>query len=273
MHGMTQIVKGMVSVAEKLGVEFVYDEEVKRIEVGSNGKAQTVVTRSKTFNATVVLANADYAHVETALLEPQWRSYSESYWNSRVLAPSSILFYCGFGERVQNLKHHNLFFDEDFSVHARKIYDEPGWPEKPLFYLSAPSITDNSISPEGKENLFFLIPTAPGVLEDDARLEHYFQFIAEKTERFTGNPIREKLMFKVPYGARNFISDYHSLKGNAYGLANTLMQTAILKPSIRSKKVSNLYFTGQLTVPGPGVPPSLISGEVVAKEILKDFSR
>ncbi len=273
MHGMTQIVKGMVSVAEKLGVEFIYNEEVKRIEVGSNGKAQTVVTRSKTFNATVVLANADYAHVETALLEPQWRSYSESYWNSRVLAPSSILFYCGFGERVQNLKHHNLFFDEDFSVHARKIYDEPGWPEKPLFYLSAPSITDNSISPEGKENLFFLIPTAPGVLEDDARLEHYFQFIAEKTERFTGNPIREKLMFKVPYGARNFISDYHSLKGNAYGLANTLMQTAILKPSIRSKKVSNLYFTGQLTVPGPGVPPSLISGEVVAKEILKDFSR
>ncbi|OYY08638.1 MAG: hypothetical protein B7Y11_13515, partial [Sphingobacteriia bacterium 24-36-13] len=67
----------------------------------------------------------------------------------------------------------------------------------------------------------------------------------------------------------DFISEYNAFKGNAYGLANTLLQTAVLKPSCRSKKVKNLFFTGQLTVPGPGVPPSLISGEVVAKEISK----
>ena len=45
-----------------------------------------------------------------------------------------------------------------------------------------------------------------------------------------------------------------------WGLANTLLQTGFLRPKIKSKKVRGLYFTGQLTVPGPGVPPSLISG-------------
>ena len=273
MHGMSQVVKGMVSVAENLGVEFKYNEEVLSIQVSESGIAQSVITNSNEFAADVVLANADYAHVERSLLKPMWRSYSDNYWNSRVMAPSSILFYCGVDAKLNNLLHHNLFFDEDFGEHARKIYDVPGWPDKPLFYLSVPSITDSGLAPVGKENLFFLIPTAPGILEDETILTTYFDFITEKTEKYTGNSIKENLLFKIPYGARNFISDYHSLKGNAYGLANTLMQTAILKPAIRSKKVRNLLFTGQLTVPGPGVPPSLISGEVVATEIIKEFKK
>jgi phytoene desaturase len=272
MHGMGQIVKGMVSVAKSLGVEFRYHQEVVHIRVHTDGMAKEVVTETETFQADVVLANADYAHVDRRLLAPRFRSYSEKYWDSRVMAPSSLLYYCALDTKVKNLQHHNLFFDEDFSLHAKQIYNLPSWPEKPLFYLSAPSLTDPHIAPEGKENLFFLIPTAPGLLENEEILNRYFDYVAEKTERYTGNAIREDLLFKIPYGARNFISDYHSLKGNAYGLANTLMQTAVLKPSIRSKKVRNLLFTGQLTVPGPGVPPSLISGEVAAKEIIQEFS-
>jgi len=262
----------MVSIAEKLGVQFRYDEEVLQIIVDPNGKAVGVQTKYNEYQADVVLANADYAHVERNLLEPRWRSYPESYWESRVMAPSSILFYCGLDSKVQNLLHHNLFFDEDFSTHAKQIYDDPAWPEKPLFYLSAPSLTDSSLAPAGKENLFFLIPTAPGLLENEEILDRYFNYISEKTERYTGNKIKDNLIFKVPYGARNFIKDYHSLKGNAYGLANTLLQTAFLKPAMHSKKVKNLFFTGQLTVPGPGVPPSLISGEVAANQIIKSYS-
>jgi phytoene desaturase len=188
-----------------------------------------------------------------------------------VLAPSSLLYYCGLNTKTQNLQHHNLFFDEDFAVHAREIYDEPAWPKKPLFYLSAPSLTDASLAPEGKENLFLLIPTAPGLLENEETHLHYFDYVAAKVLRYTGNDLKKDLLFRIPFGARNFIADYHALRGNAYGLANTLMQTAILKPSIRNKRVKNLLYTGQLTVPGPGVPPALISGEVAAHEIFRDF--
>ena len=67
----------------------------------------------------------------------------------------------------------------------------------------------------------------------------------------------------------DFITDYNAFKGNAYGLANTLSETANLKPSIVSRKLKNLFYTGQLTVPGPGVPPALISGEVVARELIR----
>ena len=271
MGGMHKIVEGMVSLASSLGVEFHYGQEVTKIIVDQGGKASGVETTGATFGADVVLSGADYAHTEQALLEPKWRNYSGTYWDSRVMAPSSLLYYCGYEGRVQNLKHHNLFFDEDFRIHAREIYEQPSWPQKPLFYLSAPSVTDNSIAPAGKENLFILIPTAPGLLEDEKVLDHYFAYVAGKVRRLSGNDLDRNSLFNIPYGARNFISDYHALRGNAYGLANTLMQTAILKPSMRSRKVKNLLFTGQLTVPGPGVPPALISGEVAAKEIMKDF--
>ena len=271
MGGMHQIVRGMVSLAEELGVEFHFNQEVKKIVVEKGGRASQVETSAGLFHADVVLSGADYAHTEQALLAPEWRNYSQAYWNSRVMAPSSLLYYCGYDGRVQNLQHHNLFFDEDFGLHAREIYEQPAWPSKPLFYLSAPSLTDASLAPAGKENLFILIPTAPGLLEDDAVNERFFAYVSEKVLRLTGNQLDEKTLFKVPFGARNFIADYHALRGNAYGLANTLMQTAILKPSIRNKKVKNLLYTGQLTVPGPGVPPALISGEVAAHEIFQDF--
>lgn len=267
--GMGQIVKGMVSVAESLGVQFQFDQEVLEIEVNEKRKAQRVVTQKAQFEADVVVANADYAHVDQHLLRPDFRTYSSEYWNSRVMAPSSLLYYVGLNGRVANLAHHNLFFDEDFSVHAKEIYQEPKWPIKPLFYLSAPSITDRSLAPDGCENLFFLIPTAPGLMDNEEILDSYFHMVANKTKQLTGNDILKQLVMKVPYGPRNFVHDYHAHKGNAYGLANTLLQTALLKPSIHSKKVTNLYFTGQLTVPGPGVPPALISGEVVAGEIIK----
>jgi phytoene desaturase len=272
MEGMSKIVEGMVSIAKSYDVDFHYNQAVTHIRVGPDGVAGGVETESGFFPADVVLANADYAHVDQTLLDLKWRSYSPAYWESRTMAPSSLLYYCGLDSKARGLLHHNLFFDEDFTVHAKQIYDTPAWPEKPLFYVSAPSVSDPGLAPEGKENLFFLIPTAPGLMDTDSILERYFDYIAEKTERYSGTSIRQDLLFKVPFGARRFVSDYHSHKGNAYGLANTLMQTAILKPSIRSKKVKNLLYTGQLTVPGPGVPPSLISGEVVAKEIIREFA-
>ena len=271
MGGMYHIVDAMVNLAKEKGVVIIPSEEVTKIEV-ANGNAKSVVTTTQTYTADIVVASADYHHVDQFLLEQPYRNYSPEYWDKRVMAPSSLLFYVGVNKRIKALKHHNLFFDEDFQVHAQEIYDTPNWPSKPLFYVSAPSVTDPSVAPEGYENLFFLIPIAPGLSGDNEQTrEKYFDIILTRLEKAIGENISEHIVYKRSYAQTEFMADYHAFKGNAYGLANTLMQTAILKPSIKNKKVSNLFYTGQLTVPGPGVPPSLISGLVVADQIEKEF--
>lgn len=270
MGGMYEIVKAMVNLAEEKGVKILLNQTVQKIDVIGK-KAQRVVTNSGIFEADVVVAGADYNHVETSLVDPVNRNYSDDYWNKRVMAPSSLLFYLGINKRVPRLQHHNLFFDEDFTLHSQEIYETPRWPTKPLFYASAPSKTDPGIAPEGCENLFLLIPVAPGLTDDDATREHYFDLIMDRLEAYVGEDIRSHVVFKRSYAHRDFERDYNAFRGNAYGLANTLKQTAFFKPSLKNKRVNNLFYTGQLTVPGPGVPPSLISGLVVADEVAKEF--
>lgn len=221
------------------------------------------------YPADVVVGAADYHHIDSQLLGEDQRNYSSEYWQNRTMAPSCLIYYLGVNKRLEGLRHHNLFFDEDFGRHAREIYETPRWPEKPLFYVSAPSVTDPSVAPEGCENLFILVPVAPGLEDTPAIREHYYNLVMQRLSRLTGQRIGEAVVYRRTYAHSDFVNDYHAFKGNAYGLANTLLQTAFLKPRMKSRRVENLFYTGQLTVPGPGVPPSLISGQVVAKEVLK----
>ncbi|GAB4395462.1 MAG: phytoene desaturase family protein [Microscillaceae bacterium] len=270
--GMHKIVEGMVRLAESLGVQFVYNAEVQDVSI-VHKNVREVHTSTQSYAAEVFVAGADYHHIEQEVLPKAHRQYNDRYWESRTMAPSSLIFYLGLNKRLQNLRHHNLFFDTDFGLHAREIYSSPRWPENPLFYVSAPSVTDPTVAPEGCENLFILIPVAPNLEDKDLVREHYYHLVMERLEKLTGQSIREHVVYKRSYAHRDFIADYHAFKGNAYGLANTLLQTAILKPALKSKHLDNWYFTGQLTVPGPGVPPSLISGQVVASEIRKAWSK
>jgi phytoene desaturase len=270
--GMYKIVEGMYQLASELGVQFVFNAPVQELLV-KNNTISGVKTNKEIFTADVVVSGADYHHTEMDLLPLASRSYSESYWQNRVMAPSCLLYYVGLNKKLDNVLHHSLFFDTDFSRHGHEIYTDPQWPANPLFYVSATSVTDPSGAPAGHENLFFLIPVAAGLQQDTEELrEKYFHQILERFENRTGQSVRSNIVYKKSYSVSDFRKDYHAFKGNAYGLANTLLQTAILKPSCKSKKIRNLYFTGQLTVPGPGVPPSLISGEVVAKEVQKAFT-
>lgn len=266
--GMFKVIEGMVTLAESLGVTFEYNSEVQRMEM--NGvKAKGLLVNGQVRDFDYIVAGADYQHVEQTLLPESYRRYSAAYWDKRVMAPSSLIFYLGINKKVKGLLHHTLFFDQDFKQHAKEIYDNPQWPSSPQFYISSPSQTDPTVAPEGCENIFILIPVAPGLDDTDAIREQYFDRVMTRLEHMIGQNIREHIVFKRSYAHRDFIQDYHAFKGNAYGLANTLMQTANLKPGILNKKVKNLFYTGQLTVPGPGVPPSLISGQVVARELTK----
>jgi phytoene desaturase len=269
MGGMHKIIEGFVSLAKELGVEFHVNEPVKSIEV--KGKRATGFTTSKgSYEFDYIVAGADYHHVEQHLLPKEFRSYSEKYWDKRTMAPSSLLFYLGLDKKIDGLQHHNLFFDRDFDLHAKEIYTEPAWPTDPLFYISCPSKTDPSVAPEGQENVFMLMPLAPGIEDSEELREKYFNVICDRMQHILGVDIREHIIYKRSFCLKDFVNDYNAFKGNAYGLANTLKQTAILKPRIHHKKISNLYYTGQLTSPGPGMPPSIISGQVVAGLIINN---
>ncbi len=266
--GMHEVIKGMIALAQSLGVEMHTNSAVSKIVV-KNGVSQGVEINGSFRESDIVLSGADYHHTET-LLDKTHRQYSEDYWKKRTFAPSSLLFYVGFDKKFEKVAHHNLFFDTDFDEHARTIYDQGVWPEEPLFYANFPSVSDSSMAPEGKENGFFLIPIAPGVEDTEALREQYFDIIMARLENLSGQNFTNHILFKESFCVNDFISEYNSYKGNAYGMANTLRQTAFLRPKLKSKKVKNLYFTGQLTVPGPGVPPSLISGKLTAQLINKN---
>ena len=267
--GMYKIVEGFVSLASELGVEFLTSTEVLKIEV-AEGKVKALHTKNGQYNFDFLVASADYNHVEQSLIDKPFRQYSSQYWDSRSMAPSSLLFYLGLDVRLNGLKHHNLFFDQDFSLHANEIYTNPQWPSNPLFYVSCPSVTDNTIAPSNCENVFLLMPLAIDIEDNEYLREKYFDIMCQRILHLTGNDIKNHIIYKRSFCINDFKSDYHAFKGNAYGLANTLLQTAFLKPKIQNKKISNLYYTGQLTTPGPGVPPSIISGQVVANEIIKN---
>ncbi len=266
--GMHKVVEAMVSLADSLGVKFEYNSEVQEIAIEGNSTKGLVINGSLHLFDYVV-AGADYHHVEQKLLPLKYRRYSENYWHKRKMAPSSLIFYLGINKKLNNVLHHSLFFDKDFALHAKEIYETPKWPSEPLFYVSCPSKTDPTVAPEGHENIFILIPVAPGLDDEETTREKYFDLVINRMEELIGESFRQNIVYKRTYAHSNFISDYHAFKGNAYGLANTIMQTANLKPAILNKKVNNLFYTGQLTVPGPGVPPSIISGQVVATELIK----
>ena len=268
--GMFEVIKAMESLAKELGVTFKTNANVEKLKVVNDSVERIVINGESQNSADIVLSGADYHHTET-LLDVQYRQYSEAYWNKKTFAPSSLLFYVGFNKKIKNVSHHTLFFDEEFDSHAEYIYDTPSWPKDPLFYASFPSISDNAFAPKEKEAATFLIPIASGIEDTEAHREKYFNIIIDRLEKLTNQKLKDEVLFVKSYCINDFIEDYNSYKGNAYGLANILTQTAFLRPKIKSKKVKNLYFTGQLTVPGPGVPPALISGKIAAESILKHF--
>ena len=281
--GMHKIVEAMVSLATELGVKFITNSVVTKIITKKDQKNDLVTsveyTKKDLTNQTdqtdqiiiqecdYLISSADYEHTEQTLLDPEYRRYDDKYWDNRELSPSSLLFYVGIKEKINGLEHHNLFFDTDFNLHAKEIYTDPRWPSDPLFYVCCPSKTDSSIAPIDCENIFILIPLAPNLKDTQELRNKYFKIVVERMQKKLGIDLTNQIIFKRDYCIQDFKDDYNSYKGNAYGLANTLRQTAIFKPKIRSK-LSNMFYAGQLTVPGPGVPPSIISGKIASQEII-----
>ncbi|WP_228437609.1 phytoene desaturase family protein [Chryseobacterium sp. 7] len=268
MGGFYQLVLAMKDVAQKQGVTFHFNHEVQKINTG-NAEVVSLTVDGKEYEFDAVIASSDYHHTET-LIPKSLRNYNNAYWESKTFAPSCLIYYLGIKGKIPHLKHHTLFFENELDDHIDCIYQNKKWPSKPLFYVCCPSKTDPDVAPEDCENLFLLLPLAPGIHDEESVREKYLTEMLGRIEKHTGESnLASRIKYKKSYCVSDFISDYHAYQGNAYGLSNTLSQTAVLKPKIRNKKIRNLFYTGQLTVPGPGVPPSVISGKIVASEVNK----
>ena len=267
-NGFYDVVQAMVDLGKSLGVKYLTNHEIRSINI-KNSKVESLTINNSEFKSDIVLSGADYAHTET-LLSSKYRQYTNKYWSKKTWAPSSLLFYVGFDKKISDVAHHNLFFDTNFDDHAIDIYDQPKWPKDPLFYANFTSKTNSKTAPEGCENGFFLIPLATNLEDNEEFREKYFNIIIDRLEKLTNQKLKKNIIFKESFCVNDFIDQYNSYGGNAYGLANTLTQTAFLRPNLKSNKVKNLYFSGQLTVPGPGVPPAIVSGKLVSDLIISN---
>lgn len=265
--GFGKVVSSIETVARNCGVYFHYKCPVEQIAV-SKGRSVGVFVHQALYRFDAVIGAADYHHVEQQLLPPEYRNYPDSYWENRTMAPSCLVYYLGVRKRIRGLAHHTLFFDGDMDGHIRNIYRDPKWPDNPQFYVGCPSKTDSTVAPAGHENLFLLLPLAPGLTDSEAMREQYFRILINRLQTHAGEQIEPFIDYKSSFGINDFTSEYNAYQGNAYGLANTIRQTAIGKPKVRNKKLPNLFYAGQLTVPGPGVPAALISGKIAAGQAI-----
>lgn len=270
MGGMNKVPLAYESLARDLGVAFHYGVAVSSIETKNKSVSTVHLADGGFYHADVVVANADYHFVENELLDKSERSFSEKYWQKRTMSPSGLLMYIGVKNRLPNLEHHNLFFDTDWNGHFKEVFDKKVWSNSPMFYLCVPSITDESVAPKGSENLFVLAPLANGLIATEERMEKTANAIIDRIEQKIGTSFRKQIVVKDVRAHDYFKETFNAYKGNAFGLAHTMKQTAFLRPPIRSKKVKGLYYVGQYTNPGTGVPIVTLSGKVVANQVVSD---
>lgn len=270
--GIRQIVNTLYSLAKSHGVEFVLGREVGKIDV-VDGVARRVIADDMTIDSDVVVVNGDYAHAETQLLEPRYRTYDTAYWEKRTMTPSALIAYIGLDKKVESLTIHNVFLERDWSENFYQIFDttRARWPDYASYYVHVPSRAEKSAAPLDGEALFILIPVAAGLKDSTEQRERLLSNILRDLENKTRERIINNIVFKQLFSISDFSTRYNAFKGSALGLAHTLRQTAFWRPRHRSKKVKNLYYTGQYTHPGIGVPLVLVSSQIVRRKILKEM--
>lgn len=270
MGGMYELTLALEKLCLENNVKIITNCEVKNVGV-DHKKITKVNTKKGSYLSDIVLNTSDYWHFENSVLPLKYQSYKKDYWRGRKIAPSALLIFLGVNKKIKKLKHHNLVFSRNWGMHFDEIFENPKWPTSPSFYVCAPSKTDKSVAPRGKENLFILVPIGVDIKDSKISREKYYKKIIEMLEDHVGEDINKSVLVKRIFCINDFQKSYNSFKGTAFGLAHTLSQTSFLRPNIKSRKIENLYYAGQYVHPGIGVPSVMVSAQVAAKEIYDKY--
>ncbi len=303
--GVYTVIDAVARVAREEGAEIRTGVEVVGIDVEqgpgpSLAGARVPVPRRKgnatavrlasgeVLEADAVVGAADLRHLETDLLEKEWQTFPEAYWDKKDPGISALLIYAGVRGELPDLAHHSLFFTRDWPANFDATLgpagrhavppDELRVPVPASLYVSRASATDRTAAPAGDEAIMVLVPfpadprigAGPGgEAELDGLADQYLGQIAD----WAGIPdLLERVVVRRVVGPAQFAEQYHAWRGSSLGMEHTLLQSAMFRPGNASKRVSNLLYVGGGTVPGVGLPMCLISAELVAKRLLGETS-
>jgi len=269
MGGIGKVVEKLYDICVENGVIFNFDESVIRI-LTDKGTAIGVETTKSEYKADIIVVNADYPYSELNLLDTSERSYNRKYWESKLFAPSALVIYIGLSKKLDKLEHHNLYLAGDWNLGFDELYDlnDPYWPANISYYVNVTSRTDPYVAPKTGESVFILVPTPDNFVDTPNTRELLYNKIVSHIEQIIDDEIIGYEVVKRIFGPEDFVKDYNAYKKTSLGLVHTLTQSAIFRPSHRSRKVKNLYYNGHYTHPGIGLPLVLISSQILAKHLL-----
>jgi phytoene desaturase len=267
--GMYKVIEALLKLCRQNKVSLIEGEQVVGYRFKKN-KIIAVKTKKKEYPVDLVVFAGDYHFNETKLLPKKLQTYNKSFWKKKTLSPSAFIIYLGITKKIKKAVHHNLYFNQSWEDHFRTVYKKKKWPENPSYYVHIPTKTDSGMAPKECETLMFLVPVAPGLEDNNDLRERFSKKVIKHFEGLIGDNITESIKVKKIFAHRDFIEQYNAYQGSAFGLAHTLLQTAVFRPKNKSKKVANLYYAGQYTNPGVGVPPCLISAQITANLINKE---
>lgn len=271
MGGMYRIIETMVSIAERLGVRFIYDAPVARITTEGDRATGVVLEDGRTFSADVIVANADLPYVYRHLLQDESMS---AQLEQKKYTCSAIMFYWGVDKVYDQLQHHNVFLANAYRESFDRIFEDYTLPDDPSFYVHAPSRTDPDAAPEGEDTLMVLVPVGhiqEGVNQDwDALKGRAREAALAGLARIGVNDLEEHIKFEISYTPLEWRSHYNLAKGAAFGLSHNFTQVGYLRPQNKHPRLGNLYFAGASTHPGTGLPIVLLSARLTTERILHD---
>jgi phytoene desaturase len=269
MGGIHQLSLALANVASELGAELRYSTAVSRIERDGSRATGVVLADGSRLAADLVVSNADLPYTYASLLGEPYPKIDRMDFSCSV-----VLMYLGVSRRYERLLHHNLIVPRDMRTACEDIFRRHCMPEAPPFYICAPSRTDPSVAPPGCESLFVLVVAPsqdPGRPIDWAvegpRVEAR---MLERLEAFGLEELRQHLVTRRLFTPDDFRRDFGNLRGEAFGLSHGLGQIGYFRPHNRHPAVRNLYFVGQSTHPGCGLPMVLISARCVAERVMAE---
>jgi phytoene desaturase len=278
--GMYAGIQALVSIAEKLGVKFIYNAPVKKLNVKSS-KAGSERSRriesvklqdDREFTADIFVGNADLPYIYKELLP---KNKEAKKLDNKLYTCSTIMFYWGVDREYPQIAHHNVFLGADYKASFDQIFNDHTLPEVPSFYVHAPARTDNAAAPKGQETLYVLVPV--GHL--DARSEQDWEALVNRARQTVltrlakemgAGSLKEHIKFEIVYQPKVWKERFNLEKGAAFGLSHNFWQVGYLRPQNRHKQYKNLYFVGASTHPGTGLPIVLLSARLTTERILKE---
>ena len=260
MGGMYRVIESLTSIAESLGVKFIYNAPAKQIEVGGDGAARDRATGvlledGRRLPADLIVANADLPYVYDKLLPDR----AEAKRIDRMkFTSSAIMFYWGVDKVYPQLGAHNVFLAGEYKASFDAIFNDHSLPAEPSLYVHAPARVDPAAAPASQDTLMVLVPV--GHLDGtktqdwDAMRDQARRATLARLADLGITDLEQHLKFEISYTAEDWQQMYNVAKGSGFGLSHNFWQVGYLRPQNRHTRYRNLYFAGASTHPGTGLP-------------------